>query len=140
MALSQRIVSQTVASCRSATLRRVAAPAKLGSSVSVSPRVQNSGLRSEFIGAPLLKGLCSAVSGISIGSAQRVGRLFSAFSIECNAKKGKGATVAKTTNRKRARKSGFRVRMRTANGRKVIKARRAKGRKVLAPASVFGRK
>lgn len=32
------------------------------------------------------------------------------------------------TSRKRKRVSGFRVRMRTANGRNVIKARRSKGR------------
>lgn len=34
---------------------------------------------------------------------------------------------------KRARTHGFRARMRTADGRKIINARRAKGRKRLAP-------
>lgn len=32
----------------------------------------------------------------------------------------------------RARRHGFRARMATANGRKIINARRAKGRKVLS--------
>lgn len=32
------------------------------------------------------------------------------------------------TNRKQKRKSGFRARMRTTNGKKVIRARRKKGR------------
>jgi large subunit ribosomal protein L34 len=34
---------------------------------------------------------------------------------------------------KRARTHGFRARMRTADGRKIINARRAKGRKRLIP-------
>jgi large subunit ribosomal protein L34 len=36
------------------------------------------------------------------------------------------------TNRKQKRTSGFRARMRTATGRRVIKARRRKGRAQLA--------
>jgi large subunit ribosomal protein L34 len=36
------------------------------------------------------------------------------------------------TNRKQKRTSGFRARMRTVNGRKVIQARRSKGRHQIA--------
>lgn len=52
--------------------------------------------------------------------------------VQANRKKGLGATLF-GTRRKRARVSGFRSRMATVGGRKVLKARRKKGRKNLCP-------
>ena len=59
--------------------------------------------------------------------------------VECNRKKGLGCTLS-GTRRKRARVSGFRARMATVGGRKVIVARRKKGRKVLCPGGMPTRK
>jgi len=59
--------------------------------------------------------------------------------VEANKKKGLGCTLG-GTRRKRARVSGFRARMATVGGRKVLQARRKKGRKVLAPAGMPIRK
>lgn len=52
--------------------------------------------------------------------------------VEANRKKGLGSTTF-GTRRKRARVSGFRTRMASVGGRKVLKARRKKGRKNLVP-------
>lgn len=56
-----------------------------------------------------------------------------------NRKKGQGCTKG-GTQRKRVGVSGFRTRLRTVGGRKVLKARRAKGRYVLCAASQPGSK
>lgn len=44
-------------------------------------------------------------------------------------------TVFKKSNKKRRRKHGFRARMQTKDGRKIINRRRAKGRKRLSVTS-----
>ena len=65
---------------------------------------------------------------------RRLAEAFRGLTIECNRKKGKGNTL-EGTRRKRARVSGFRTRISTPAGLKVLAARRKKGRKVLVPAS-----
>jgi large subunit ribosomal protein L34 len=64
----------------------------------------------------------------------RVAQLFRGLVVECNRKQGKGHTL-EGTRRKRARVSGFRTRIASVGGAKVLAARRKKGRKVLVPAS-----
>merc|ERR1712187_193716 len=44
------------------------------------------------------------------------------------------------TNRKSIKVSGYRARMKSKNGRKVIASRRAKGREVYCPASILSSK
>jgi large subunit ribosomal protein L34 len=76
-------------------------------------------------------------AGVTLRAAAPLRRLadsFRSLTIECNRKKGKGCTL-EGTRRKRARVSGFRTRIASVGGAKVLAARRKKGRKVLVPAS-----
>eukprot|EP00775_Hariotina_reticulata_P006102 gene6102-6340_t len=57
-----------------------------------------------------------------------------ALVVVANAKKSLGCTK-QGTRRARRRTSGFRTRMASPTGRKVLKLRRKKGRKLLCPAS-----
>ncbi|PRW60083.1 50S ribosomal L34 [Chlorella sorokiniana] len=97
-------------------------------------------LQSSFL-APVagLKGLCASFAQMVLGAAQQLARSRTGLLVECNNKKGLGCTL-RGTRRKRARVSGFRARMATVGGRKVLAARRKKGRKALVPASVPKRK
>ncbi|PNW88448.1 hypothetical protein CHLRE_01g030050v5 [Chlamydomonas reinhardtii] len=77
----------------------------------------------------------SFMGGSFAGSSMtRVAPARGGLVVMANAKKSIACTK-EGTNRKRRRTSGFKARMATKNGRKVIKARRAKGRHSLCPAS-----
>merc|ERR1711937_665929 len=56
-----------------------------------------------------------------------------AMLVECNKKKGKGCNLG-GTNRKKIKTSGFRARIATKNGKRVIARRRNKGRALICPA------
>ena len=80
---------------------------------------------------------CLPCAGVALRACAPLRRLSDAFrslTVECNRKKGKGCTL-EGTRRKRARVSGFRTRIASPGGLKVLAARRKKGRKVLVPAS-----
>lgn len=77
-----------------------------------------------------------AASAVALRSAPRshvLERRERGALVVVNGGKSIGCTLS-GTRRKRARTSGFRARIATPKGKKVLKARRAKGRKVLAPA------
>ncbi|KAI8108072.1 hypothetical protein M9434_006102 [Picochlorum sp. BPE23] len=91
-------------------------------------------LQSEFLSTgAALKGLCASLAGMVISPLRKLARgNRGPLVVEANRKKGLGSTTF-GTRRKRARVSGFRTRMASVGGRKVLKARRKKGRKNLVP-------
>lgn len=82
---------------------------------------------SQFTGTSLVVGL--PARNVS-GGGQR-----GALTVVANSKNSMGNTFG-GTNRKRRKVSGFRARMATPGGRRVLRRRRAKGRKFLCPASM----
>lgn len=80
----------------------------------------------------------TAFQGLAIavrGAVRRVNQTGSLV-VECNRKKGMQGNLQGQTKKAKARTSGFRTRMKSVGGRKVIKARRARGRKDIVPASI----
>ncbi|KAI3436094.1 hypothetical protein D9Q98_002152 [Chlorella vulgaris] len=117
--------------------RRATMPQRVATIVTRRPQQ----LSSEFL-APVasIKGLCASFTRMVLGAASRLSQAGrSGLLVECNNKKGLGVTLY-GTRRKRARVSGFRARMATPAGRRVLAARRKKGRKTLVPALVPKRK
>mmetsp|Transcript_19476 Transcript_19476/g.23323 ORF Transcript_19476/g.23323 Transcript_19476/m.23323 type:complete len:143 (-) Transcript_19476:278-706(-) len=133
-----RTVPQQLSRATVCSTRNV--PARCGKSTALPSRANTRAavLRSEFQGTQKITGgLCGALAGLSLNIAPRrttelVSR--SPLTVEANRKKGLGCTLS-GTRRKQARVSGFRARMRTVGGRKVLKRRRQKGRHNLVPAS-----
>lgn len=117
----------------------LAAPQKASLRLSSSVRPQavragsDAGMRSAFLG-----GFASAFTGLSLGVGAVRGAMGRGLGlmVEANAKKGMQGNLQGATNKARARTSGFRTRMASANGRNVLAARRKKGRKDLCPASI----
>eukprot|EP00877_Chromochloris_zofingiensis_P002081 jgi/Chrzof1/11874/Cz06g13050.t1 len=77
----------------------------------------------------------SVSSSISIRPPVTTGRRALVVVAISNGKKSLGCTL-QGTSRKSKRVSGFRARLKTKNGRKVLAARRAKGRHQISPKSV----
>jgi large subunit ribosomal protein L34 len=71
-----------------------------------------------------------AFSGSILAPSRPQGR--AALTVVAAGGRSMGCTL-QGTRRKAKRTSGFRARMRSANGRKVLAARRKRGRKVLCP-------
>mmetsp|Transcript_26450 Transcript_26450/g.86752 ORF Transcript_26450/g.86752 Transcript_26450/m.86752 type:complete len:136 (+) Transcript_26450:30-437(+) len=120
-------------SLRPVALRRTAAPVR---TPAVAPAMHPAApLRSDFAGSSSVSGFRTALTGVAVRMEpmRRLGQRVAGLLVEANKKRGLGCTF-KGNPRKGARVSGFRARMATPAGRRVLKARRAKGRKDLCPA------
>ncbi|CAK9218833.1 unnamed protein product [Sphagnum troendelagicum] len=123
------------ASSSSTSLVRLSASSS-GSSPSSSARC---GLTSSFMAGRTVSSFSSSsFTGVALGPCTSFGLPVAQRCFLLKVRAGRpclGCTKRSRSRKSRARVSGFRARLQTPTGRRVLKRRRVKGRKILVPAA-----